>query len=275
MGTSCSDSQPKYKHLSDSLLEGSEMTTDQLIAIGGQAATWLTAVLIFFTLREMALQRRYAYKPDIVLVDTEVRARSEAHGTLQLPIRWMGEKNCDENAEASEIGLCSIPLLNLGLGAAKRIDLRWEFDWKNTLKHVNNFCEQHSVPIRLTIAGDGMTVHFENSQSVWINTTLKQSVDYLLPAGSGPQTTKINLPYHWLMLGSIATYLHKAFTEEDEDDSWLPYFPPASVHIDYVDLENKKHIRKYGIRMEIIHIETKGKRNESTITFEGRIRFDQ
>ena len=84
------------------LRKGLRMTADQFISIAGQVATWVTALLVLLTLREMANQRRYAYKPDLVPVDGTIYAYPQRYGTLKLPTRWREQQLSDEEMKTAD-----------------------------------------------------------------------------------------------------------------------------------------------------------------------------
>jgi hypothetical protein len=255
------------------------MTTDQYIAIIGHAATWVTAlatlataILIWLTLHEMAAQRRYEYKPDIVISERPIYAFSEEYGTVRLPTRWTAKNLSDEEIIEEiiehEYTDCSFPLLNLGLGAAKRIKVRWGFDAISIIKYVRNLCEQNAVPIAMHEKDGWLWLQCgKQERMISMNHGLEQSVSYLLPAGSDSHNAKIQMPYLLITLSSVAIYLHHAILKENKR---FIYFPPSSIQIDYDELENRNHSRRFEVRMEFQSI-TSG----DAMTFSGLIKFTQ
>ena len=64
------------------------MTLDQLIAIIGQVATWITVLFVLLTLREMERQRRESYKPELVVSRERLSLFGNQKGKVTLPIVW-------------------------------------------------------------------------------------------------------------------------------------------------------------------------------------------
>ncbi len=245
------------------------MTADQFISIAGQAATWVTALLVLLTLREMAIQRRYAYKPDLVPVDGTIHAYLQTHGTVKLPTRWTEQQLSDEEMnETKDIGY-SVSFLNLGLGTAKRIKLRWEFDLTSLVKYIRNLCIQHALPMTLDQKNEMISIGFPGEQMLFTRTGLEESFGYLFPAGSGSHSERIHVPHLLVMLISIEIYLHTIILKDEER---LSFFPPTETQIDYYDLENTQHTKRFEVRMQFYFI-TMVDREDAGTTFSARMEF--
>ena len=144
------------------------MSTDQIILIGSSVATWITAVIILFTLREMARQRRDAIKPEIVPVRQSVFAQKDPNITFDAPIFWLSDL-MEEYEKTKNYGRYSVKLFNLGNGAAKNIKISWSFSVEEFTAHVNSLSPEGKYRVAVgTKELLGMTV-FQNDSAVKVS----------------------------------------------------------------------------------------------------------
>jgi hypothetical protein len=64
------------------------MTLDQILVIVGQAATWVTLVFVFLTLREMEKQRRANQKPELIIPKVPLYGYTGRHDEFFVPEIW-------------------------------------------------------------------------------------------------------------------------------------------------------------------------------------------
>lgn len=154
------------------------MTTDQLIAMVGQAATWVTVVVVFLTLREMGRQRKQSLQPELVI------PRVLLHGALDndyFPTDWSTESSNQDESVKLKRRYPNVTIYNLGVGSATNIDLRWDFHPAATLQTANQLCQKHSIPILFKIVNLGGTGKLRNDsrqifQLISTKGPIKQSI---------------------------------------------------------------------------------------------------
>ena len=88
-------------------------------------APFISTVVIFFTLIEMRNQRRSAYKPDIVLEETNFNISWDEED--KEPHLWLSGSEEDlasesESYEKNISGQFAMNIFNLGMGAGKYLD---------------------------------------------------------------------------------------------------------------------------------------------------------
>ena len=221
------------------------MSTDQIILIASSIATWVTAVIILFTLREMARQRRDAIKPEIVPVRQSVFAQKDPHATFNAPIFWLtGMREEDEKTE--NYGRYSVKLFNLGNGAAKNIKASWSFPLEEFVEHINSISSEEKYRVAIgTKELLGMTVFQNDSavQSINLELEQKRDYDYLLPAPIESTGLLVQFPFSYKTLFSLYSELiydepRGTGAEKTKEDYSIP---PLQLKISYEDINGKKY----------------------------------
>ena len=170
-----------------------------------QIATWITVLLVFLTLIEMTKQRKATYKPDIVISNHTIYAYISKLG---FPDIWLDKRIDEENGlETFEDQLSfQIPIHNLGLGPARDIEFRWEYDSNTFIKMVDQLKSYSPVEFNLLITEPNM-LHFEipDIYQSYINleAELVSNKLFVLPYSMESVSDKISLPPSYMRLVSI------------------------------------------------------------------------
>ena len=105
--------------------------------------TFLTLLVIYFTLFELKNQRESIYKPDLILSSSKsFYMYREKNNRKYFPSIWVNQR-IDVNDKKLRNNLIndpkrnmiSIPLYNIGMGAAKNVKINWEYD-KSLFKEI-------------------------------------------------------------------------------------------------------------------------------------------
>jgi len=124
------------------------MDINFLILIISQIATWITILLVYFTLREMRNQRKASQKPDLVF--PKIKVYGYVYGLkdrkdLLIPRHWSNDEDFQIDQSWGE--QASIKLYNVGFGVAKNIELKWTVEPDKTMQQIKDYCYQNSIPI--------------------------------------------------------------------------------------------------------------------------------
>src|SRR6516162_10194020 len=112
------------------LLNGSSMTTDQIISASSSVGTFLAAIATFMTITQISRQRRASYQPDLAFSRVDFEASNDKSS---LPLGWKKPKTQDD---------LRLSLINLGLGAAKNVWLRWSFPIDESVRQITQLGKQ-------------------------------------------------------------------------------------------------------------------------------------
>jgi hypothetical protein len=115
-------------------------TLDQYITGLSSLATLATAVATFWTVHELTSQRKAAVKPDVI------PANQRAFVFLRNPpdrLRyWWGKEAVDETS-LDQPTIYDIELFNVGVGAAKNLEIRWDVAFRPIVAESTNLLRKH------------------------------------------------------------------------------------------------------------------------------------
>jgi hypothetical protein len=219
------------------------MTFDQEIALIASIGALLTAiptiflaVATFFSVREMKQQRESSYRPEIVLPTVSLFAKSIPPNGYPLNWRLLGV-NEDETLSLT----LSMPLLNVGLGAAKNVKVRWQFPFKEAVAEFNQLVQKSLSPLPTYLEWEGNSLKVTGSMVTTTCDTENEglsSLDYVLPVSIQKQPAKCEIPRWFIIICSGHLYYSK---EKARD------VLPARLEIEYRDIADKPHVTFYDL----------------------------
>ncbi|MGB4107670.1 MAG: hypothetical protein WBK55_07720 [Alphaproteobacteria bacterium] len=198
-------------------------------------ATFFAAIAALLTLLEMHRQRKHSYKPDIVPI------KQVFSGYFQSAIfcDWVLNDSKNEELEELKSPDLEISLFNLGNGAAKDIQLTWDFDFDTFIQKLNQLNQENET--RVTIKKLDSFLEFKDGDKsealVNLNPSLERSEDYLLPASIEQTGLKIPVPAAYTWLVSNYFYINFAVLSKNLD---CP-IPSLKLTIEYSDIANNRY----------------------------------
>ncbi len=227
------------------------ITNIELLA---QIATWVTAFLVLLTLLEMIRQRKSTYKPDVVISRAPIYAYL---GKVGLPSLWFSHKLTDEEIEtvSSVREGYSIPVHNLGLGAARDVQFSWSYDIEEFIHQIDLISKYNPVRIEISILDENylkIEVYERMHSGTDINSDLEKSVDFILPASIESEGFKLFVPSSYIMLVSI--YLLNLVYREKKDESFNINIlnidlPSLELKVLYRDIGGSRHSKKFQLNL--------------------------
>ena len=115
------------------------MTVDQVIALGASIGACMSAIAAFFAVRQSSIHSKASYKPELVIA----RSRFECESEVSIPYEWKTPDS--ENKEIDFMKLYSVPLHNVGLGAAKEVSIKWSFPIDQMVSSVNEIAQKSLI----------------------------------------------------------------------------------------------------------------------------------
>ncbi len=148
------------------------MTTDQIIALGASVGACLSAIATFLTIRQMARQREASYKPELTPSRTNFCSTTNPLTGGALPDYWAEPPEGADAVPAAPRMHFSVPLRNIGLGAAKTVDVSWSFQINEFVEAVNKAAQRSLTPAYFSYQSGAL--HFksdsgDSSTSMWEN----------------------------------------------------------------------------------------------------------
>jgi hypothetical protein len=222
------------------------MTIDRWIALITGAGACLSAIATFLTVRQIARQREASYQPELVLCGIDFSAMSGQDNRDVLPTRWLSDTAGPSPLVQKE---ASIPVRNVGLGAAKSIILTWSFPVEQMVNYVNEAAQRTLTPAYFSIDEWGVSVKSKtlgDEMSMWKNQQ-RTSLDFILPASVEIEPVTISLPHAYILLSSAMLF----FGIKDEKSKDPLIVPPLRANMEYLDIGNRKHKSSFEIDLQV------------------------
>jgi len=230
------------------------VTIDQGIALAASVGACLSALATFWTVRKMSQQREATYLPEIVLARTIFSGSKNPLVKGELPTLWVPKTDA---AGMPETALTfSMPLLNVGLGAAKNISVSWSFPIGDMVDRVNELARRAHIPGTvelkegtLSITSDALgtqTSMWENQRQEWI--------DFALPAVIQKDPITIRVPPAFITLSSAILFL----AAKDGGLQKIANIPPINVDMKFQDIGDRHHVAAFSITLTIIALAGSG-----------------
>jgi hypothetical protein len=202
-------------------------------------ATLITSLVSFGTLWNVRKQRLNASRPDIYVKDRTFTMNLNIPGKIP---EWGGK---------GETGTFSLPLYNIGLGTAKKIQIKWELEEDYIIKvkqldKSDNYHIEHNSLVR------GLEIYNKENKffPTWtnLNLDLSQKVDFILPYNSNTETIQsLVLPWSIMELYGIHMELFIKYNDLTKLESSLEDI--FSVEISYFDVNNKKYKKHFKVSL--------------------------
>lgn len=208
--------------------------------------------IAFYSLREAKRQRESSYQPDLFLAfptTMESRVTNFKHGYREVECVVF-----DDDLKATETWGIWHSIENIGLGSAKNVRIRWDFDFQKAYAAI-----QKTVKKPFVVKVDEMDLVLLDSDGYsLISTSYKYSepltkYDFVLPRKEEKFTKSPSIPQeiHEVFVIMFLTRLDvfnrakldNLYSEDYED------FPPLTAHLTYSDIGGKSYSKKFLIKI--------------------------
>jgi hypothetical protein len=228
------------------------MTVDQGISLAASIGACMSALAAFFAVRLSSKHSKSSYKPELVISQASFKCSSDKY----IPSEWVNA-NIVSKDENTNIGFFSLPLNNVGLGAAKQISIVWSFAIEDVISQINNITKESLIPAYFKHEKGILAFKSEDmgeSISMWDNQKNK-NLDFVLPAPIDQLPTKLEIPPAFCQLTSALIY----FSTQNESIKNFPDMPSLYAEMSYFDIGGTKHTSNFILQVNISMIMKKGK----------------
>jgi hypothetical protein len=253
-----------------------------IIIVVGQIATWITILLVYFTLREMRNQRIASQKPDLMIPKTEVYGYSaysndpkDDWAPLLIPRFWSKEYLKVMPQAYPHTGR-DVTAYNVGFGVAKNITFKWTIECNKIVQQIREYCYQHSIPIVVKTDKDTLRVAENNGETEDYPLSPEHRYEFLMPASITSEGLLFEVPVVYAELVAILIYLKIHHSRKDTVMKELEVeMPSATLELQYDDLQNLHYSKTFDVPISIRYFipyktEREGTRN---MIFYGSIEF--
>lgn len=261
-----------------SLLINPDLKLENILQILGLIATFITIILVFKTLKEMQLQRKNSYKPEMIIV-------SKGSFTANIPkvndsdffpffpfIDWKNKQSDND---------FHIEFFNVGLGVAKNIKIKWQYDFYNLTKTLNYLYKTNSLPIDLELKNETLKYAVPTKKILGVSSTVENIYyDYILPASISDSPIVIRVPHllQFFYTNLLPFRIKTEYSEYIKTSLALSEETKSIITIEYCDLDNLKHKKQFSCKIKPNHLSTKPSSKENIIILkilDGNLEFKE
>ncbi len=222
------------------------MTLDQIINSAVVIATFVSAIGTLLTVRQMAQQREASYRPELVFS----RMRFKGSQNAGLAGKYWDWSNSDIVEKTKASMLLSIPLRNVGLGAAKDISVSWSFPIEEMIHLVNTVAQRTLALVYLTYEKGVVSVEsekFGKGPLFWQDQS-HPTLDCVLPASIQKEPDQVILPGMFMELAAIFLII----AAKEKDRTPYPEIPMLKACLKYRDIGDKSHTSNFEIKLDVL-----------------------
>ena len=233
------------------------MSIDQVVSLISSGGTFISTIIILFTLLEMGKQRRSAYKPDLILAKQRFYIYQSQKET---PFIWSTELLNEKEVEQHKKQM-HIKAFNIGMGGAKSVEISYTFDVKLLLDMIKELDKDEHFSIEYDQEHKYKFIYSKSLGVILHKSDLSFSTDYLLATSVEKEPLEVRLPISYLLLISIVYYLGM----KDWGKFIPPDIPPLKVKASYFDIGDNKHIKDFQLYIKPYAFRQTSQENQLTI----------
>lgn len=216
------------------------------IALFSGIGTFLAAIATFLTVREVSKQRKTSYRPEIVVPRITFEGSADPRTGNKLPSVWNTIPQGGDGAI-----LAKVPLINIGLGAAKNVSISWNFPVEETARVLAAMLNRINPDDMVTFRNGILSVKSASLgrfSTFWKNEQTAR-IDYVLPASTQSKPANVDIPhtYNWLVSSLILTAAQSKAVE-------FPRIAPLQISADYYDVADERRAAVYELELEVIAV---------------------
>lgn len=226
------------------------MNINEWMTLISSIGALLTAIVALLTLFELFKQRKSSYKPDLCILKNHFDIKGPGLGEANLALNW-SEYSANEDTKILGIYLT---LVNIGFGAAKNIEAKWNFDSDFLIKEINKLAQQYYMALYIEKEDNYISIKSKQSSIHTVSSELNSySFEYLLPHTNDQIAKNLSLPYSYTLL--IGAYLSLRSKEKGLSIQLID-LPKLELSLRYFDIGKGEHISKHKLACRIHSMST-------------------
>ncbi len=230
------------------------MSIDQIISLATSIGACLSAIAAFLAVKQVSKQRESSYKPEFVLARTSFGGLSNPISKGEIPDTWLIRKDLEEEGNYRQP--FSMPLRNVGLGAAKSVKVSWCFPIEDIVSNVNELAQKSLIPAYFEYENGMLSLKSDELGpfiSMWGNQK-KKNIDFVLPAQIDSSPVELELPHAYIKIVSALVY----FSAKSENFRSFPEIPRLNISMEFSDIGGSKHSAQFSIVTHLVSLTNKG-----------------
>ena len=201
------------------------------------------------TLHEIKLQRETTYLPEIIINSTSFYIKCENEYGYPVQYNLSSDITLPSIKENFTILTIPIKVYNIGLGTAKKIQYKFEFDIKSAIAILQNkkiFLNSGIEHVfNFDYKNDSIMINGIDGMSYFSISLDDRSNSYLLPVNIEKSGIDLDLPIHISTMYAIYTFIWRLDHQLMQNCS----FPPIFININYSDINNNEFNKLFEVNL--------------------------
>lgn len=246
--------------------------TTNLIAAISSIATFITARIAYLAIKETQWQRESSYRPDLYLETSSARLISPDFANSFAGVRYMQEKRTaptdshivppDENLTYDRERFLTPQswlvghFFNIGLGTAKAVEYKWEFDIESCIDQLERMSATSSLRVSKNNGVDpdskirySIDFNFKNYTLYFFGFELdrKNATDFIRTNSPPVVHSQVTISGYYLDILTTYLFLKYRLLKEQTDNHINELFeelPSLYLILAYSDVQNKRYNKK-------------------------------
>ncbi|EIV8656357.1 hypothetical protein [Vibrio alginolyticus] len=210
------------------------MQISDWISLGSSVGSLVAALIALVSLLELIRQRKSSFKPDLTILASTFKIKHENESD-SLPLFWENDESHDD-----------LQLVNVGLGVAKNLEVRWKYDAQKMLnKAIDGFPQNSTYNGKVTVEDNIVQLVLDPSNiplPMMFGET--SNLAYIIPVSVSSESYYLPIPTSYKILVSL--WVSNRFSHSmgwDFDD-----IEPLELILSYWDVGDYKHQEKLNIK---------------------------
>lgn len=221
------------------------MNLNEWMTLISSIGALLTAIVALCTLFELFKQRKSSYKPDLCILKSHFDIKGPGLGEANLALNW-SEPSPSEN---TRILGTSLTLVNIGFGAAKNIEAKWNFNSNLLIQEINQLAQKYYMAFYIEEEDGYISIKSKTSKVYTVSSELDSyNFEYLLPHTNNQIGRELALPSSYtLLVGAFLSLCSK----EENFSMQLIEIPKLELNLRYFDLGKGKHDSRHKLACRV------------------------
>ncbi|MFW6272846.1 MAG: hypothetical protein ACOC2U_03605 [bacterium] len=231
-------------------------TITDWISILAAIAALITAVVTLLTVREIKKQREHSYQPDLDIANFNVYVyrydndEEDEDYNKNLIFLFYSKQKLNDDTKIDGYNELVLDVNNIGFGAAKTINWKWDFDFV-AVKKLLNLSENE---FKLEKEKDELNIEIPDLRIGWAYYLVEENetdyINFILPYSIENRENTFRLPNYFIDLFWL--YKSKGVVSKtyDSDEN----FPPLKLTMTYLNIDGKKFEKRFNIYLKFHHI---------------------
>ncbi|KIC86291.1 hypothetical protein [Pantoea agglomerans] len=237
------------------------MTLDKWIALAACVAAFVSALAALLAVKQAGIQRKLSYKPQMLLRPQPFTYEFD-NSTLNILNRIKMRDGDSNNSLKSDLAV------NIGLGAALDVKIKWNYDSQEIIDNLNDNLIKLEVPLKIERFSNELftKIVIHNEIHTVFREVTEDSIDYILSYSQKPASTEIIFPFYFLSF-ICANFI---FSIRAGETSFKDFLKPT-IKLEYKDIGGESYLDEFYVNIDFIYC----KHDEALEKMSGHLSFDK